>query len=58
VQSLVTVTIDAAGPGASLLTIEHALLPSGLTGQHASGWTRIGAQLADVVRRRSTVPGA
>lgn len=58
VQSLVTVTIDADGPGGSLLTIEHALLPSGLTSQHARGWTRIGAQLADVVRRRSTVPGA
>jgi uncharacterized protein YndB with AHSA1/START domain len=58
VQSLVTVTIDQDGPEASLLTIEHALLPSGLTGQHARGWTLIGAQLAEVLRRRTTVPGA
>jgi uncharacterized protein YndB with AHSA1/START domain len=58
VQSLVTVTIDADGPGACVMTIEHALLPSGLTGQHARGWSRIGEQLASAVRGRSTVPGA
>lgn len=57
-QSLVTVTISADGPAASLLTIEHTLLPSGLTGQHARGWALIAVQLADVLRRRPTVPGA
>ena len=58
VQSMVTVTIDRDGPGASLLTIEHAMLPSGLTEQHARGWERIGSQLASAITGRSTVPGA
>lgn len=50
-QSIVTVTIEAAGADASLLTIEHALLPSGLADQHARGWTLIAGQLALAVAR-------
>lgn len=56
-QSIVTVTIDQDGTGASVLTIEHALLPSGLAEQHVSGWTQIAAQLAETIRLRPSVPG-
>ncbi|HUZ55326.1 MAG TPA: hypothetical protein VMU94_22705 [Streptosporangiaceae bacterium] len=46
-----TVTIEPDGADASVLTIEHALLPSGLADQHAHGWTLIAEQLAQAVSR-------
>jgi len=48
---VVTVTIEPDGADASVLTIEHALLPSGLSDQHAHGWTLIAEQLAQAVSR-------
>jgi uncharacterized protein YndB with AHSA1/START domain len=56
VQSLVTVTIAPDGPGASMLTIEHTVLPSGLADQHARGWARVGEQLAASLRGRASGP--
>ncbi len=49
VQSVVTVTIEPDGAAASVLTIEHTLLPSGLADQHARGWTLVAGQLARAV---------
>ena len=49
VQSLVTVTIEPDGADASVLVIEHALLPAGLADQHARGWALIAEQLARAV---------
>jgi uncharacterized protein YndB with AHSA1/START domain len=46
VQSVVTVTIEPDGDGASVMTIEHQLLPPALVPQHAAGWTAIARQLA------------
>ncbi len=51
VQSVVTVTIEPDGADASVLTIEHALLPSGLAEQHMRGWALIAGQLARAVSR-------
>ena len=45
-QSVVTVTIEPDGDGASIMTIEHELLPPALVPQHAHGWTAISTQLA------------
>ena len=45
-QSVVTVTIEPDGDGASVMTIEHALLPPALAPQHARGWAAIAGQLA------------
>ena len=48
-QSVVTVTIEPDGAGASVLTIEHARLPAGLADQHARGWSLVAGQLARAV---------
>jgi uncharacterized protein YndB with AHSA1/START domain len=45
-RSVVTVTIEPDGAGASVMTIEHALLPPPLVSQHARGWAAIAGQLA------------
>jgi uncharacterized protein YndB with AHSA1/START domain len=44
-QTVVTVTIEADGAEASIMTIEHDLLPPALVQQHAHGWTVISTQL-------------
>ncbi len=44
VTSLVTVTIEPHGDGATLMTIRHALPPD-LVDQHRHGWALIAAQL-------------
>jgi len=44
-QSVVTVTIEPDGARASIMTIEHDLLPPALVQQHAHGWTVIFRQL-------------
>jgi uncharacterized protein YndB with AHSA1/START domain len=49
VQTIVTVTIDPDGAGASVMTIEHTLLPPALTLQHARGWAAIALQLQDAL---------
>src|SRR5262249_11715438 len=54
IQTIVTVTIEPDGAGASIMTIEHELLPPALVRQHAHGWTVISTQLE--TRLRST-PG-
>ena len=46
IQSVVTVTIEPDGTEASIMTIEHELLPPALVQQHAHGWTVISTQLA------------
>ena len=46
IQSVVTVTIEPDGDEASIMTIEHELLPPDLVQQHALGWTVISTQLA------------
>ena len=45
IQTVVTVTIEPDGAKASVMTIEHELLPPALMGQHAHGWTVISRQL-------------
>jgi uncharacterized protein YndB with AHSA1/START domain len=45
VQSVVTVTIEPDGAEASIMTIEHQLLPPALVQQHRHGWTIIAVQL-------------
>jgi uncharacterized protein YndB with AHSA1/START domain len=52
IQTVVTVTIEPDGAEASIMTIEHALLPPALVQQHAYGWTVISMQLES--RLRST----
>jgi uncharacterized protein YndB with AHSA1/START domain len=49
IQTIVTVTIDPDGAEASIMTIEHALLPPALTQQHAHGWAAIALQLKDAL---------
>jgi uncharacterized protein YndB with AHSA1/START domain len=44
-QTVVTVTIEPDGAEASIMTIEHDLLPPALVQQHAHGWTVISTQL-------------
>ncbi len=44
-QTVVRVTIDPDGAGASVMTIEHELLPPALVQQHAQGWAAIARQL-------------
>jgi uncharacterized protein YndB with AHSA1/START domain len=51
VQSIVTVTIEPDGTEASIMTIEHALLPPALVRQHADGWTAIAGQLSAALTR-------
>jgi uncharacterized protein YndB with AHSA1/START domain len=50
IQSVVTVTIESDGPEASIMTIEHRLLPSDLVEQHAQGWAVIATQLESRLR--------
>lgn len=50
IQSLVTVTIEPDGAQASIMTIEHELLPPALVPQHAHGWSLISVQLATRLR--------
>jgi uncharacterized protein YndB with AHSA1/START domain len=45
-ESVVVVTFDPHGDGQTLMTIEHRLLPAGLTEQHRDGWARIAKQLS------------
>jgi hypothetical protein len=52
IQSVVTVTIERDGAEASIMTIEHELLPPALVRRHAHGWTAISTQLES--RLRST----
>jgi uncharacterized protein YndB with AHSA1/START domain len=49
-QTVVTVTIEPDGAEASIMTIEHELLPPVLAGQHAHGWTVISTQLESRLR--------
>jgi hypothetical protein len=42
---VVTVTTEPDGAQASIMTIEHELLPPALVRQHAHGWAVIAAQL-------------
>ncbi len=50
IQSIVTVTIEPDGDEASIMTIEHELLPPALVQQHAHGWKVISTQLASRLR--------
>ena len=50
IQTIVTVTIEPDGAGASIMTIEHELLPPALAQQHARGWTAIATQLETRLR--------
>jgi activator of Hsp90 ATPase-like protein len=50
IQTIVTVTIEPDGAGASIMTIEHELLPLALVRQHAHGWTVISMQLETRLR--------
>jgi uncharacterized protein YndB with AHSA1/START domain len=45
IQTVVTVTIEPDGAEASIMTIEHELLPPALVQQHTHGWTVISMQL-------------
>jgi len=49
IQTIVTVTIDPDGAEASIMTIEHTLLPPALIQQHAHGWAAIALQLEDAL---------
>jgi len=52
IESIVTVSLHPHGEGETLMTIEHALLPSGMVDQHQRGWAAIAQQL-DVALRGS-----
>jgi hypothetical protein len=61
IQSVATVTIEPDGAEASIMTIEHELLPSALVRRHAHGWTATSAQLGSRLRStesRSPDPGS
>jgi len=47
VESIVTVTLDVHGVGATDMTIEHSLLPEDLADRHDEGWRAIAEQLGD-----------
>jgi len=53
-QTVVTVTIEPDGAEASIITIEHELLPPALIQQHAHGWTVISMQLSSRLRSTET----
>jgi uncharacterized protein YndB with AHSA1/START domain len=56
-QTIVTVTIDPDGAEASIMTIEHTLLPPALIQQHAHGWATIALQLeATLAQTRAGKP--
>jgi uncharacterized protein YndB with AHSA1/START domain len=50
IQTIVTVTIEPDGAEASIMTIEHELLPPALVRQHAHGWAVISTQLETHLR--------
>lgn len=56
IQTVVTVTIEPDGAGASIMTIEHDLLPPALVPQHAHGWTIISMQLQSRLRSAGGSP--
>jgi len=45
--SVVNVFLEPREHRQTLMTIEHTLVPPGLVGQHARGWTAIARQLAE-----------
>ncbi|HEY4463749.1 MAG TPA: SRPBCC domain-containing protein [Streptosporangiaceae bacterium] len=47
IRTVVSVLLEPWEGGQTLMTIEHTLLPAGLAGQHARGWTAIAGQLAE-----------
>ena len=49
--STVTVTFDPHGEHETLMTIEHAPVPSALADDHEEGWGQIATQLAGRVQR-------
>lgn len=51
VQTIVAVTIDPDGAEASIMTIEHTLLPPTLIQHHAHGWGTIALQLEAALAR-------
>jgi hypothetical protein len=53
---VVTVLLEPRGRQQTLMTIEHALLPPGLVGQHERGWAAIARQLADELAMPATAP--
>lgn len=54
IRSIVTVTIEPDGDAASVMTIEHTLLPPTLAQQHARGWAVVAGQLAAAVTPEPT----
>ena len=50
IQTVVTVTIEPDGAEASIMTIQHELLPPALMPQHAHGWALISLQLQSHLR--------
>ena len=54
-QSVVNVLLEPHDGGQTLMTIEHTLLPPGLTGQHQRGWAAIADQLAGEVAAAAPV---
>lgn len=53
IESVVNVLLEVREGEQTLMTIEHSLLPPGLAGQHARGWTAIAAQLAGQLTARA-----
>jgi uncharacterized protein YndB with AHSA1/START domain len=49
-ESIVKVWLDPRGDQATLMTIEHTLLPPGLLEQHRAGWAAIAGQLDAALR--------
>ncbi len=56
IESVVNVLLEAREDEQTLMTIEHSLLPSGLAGQHAHGWTAIAGQLAAQLAAGASLP--
>jgi hypothetical protein len=50
-DSIVTVTFEPHGDGETLMTIEHAQLPSEWRGDHEQGWGTIAGQLANKLQQ-------
>ena len=49
-ESVVKVRLDPSGDQATLMTIEHTLLPPGLFERHQAGWAAIAGQLDAALR--------
>jgi uncharacterized protein YndB with AHSA1/START domain len=49
-ESVVNVRLDRHGDQATLMTIEHTLLPPGLLERHQAGWAAIARQLDAALR--------